>query len=92
MTTASVSFTYNLERDEDLHRWLVSIEHDRSRAIREMLRRGLEQSDNSLLEQILEEIRAIRGNGHTSAIEKSDTTPANVASETAMRNLRDLGK
>jgi len=94
MATVTVSFTYNPKNYPLLHEWLESMQNrEQSSCIRNKLENALKQADNSLLEQILAEIRTIRENGHTPTIEHtSDPTPANVASETAMNNLRTLGK
>lgn len=97
MTTASITFTYNVEKDDDLHKWLTALEKDRSRAIREMLKCGLKQSSDVTLELILEEIRAIRENSHGPPVieHMSATAPANVAPDIApdiLQNLRNLGK
>ena len=99
MTTASITFTYSLENDKDLAEWLSSITSDRSRAIREMLMRGLKQcGGDATLDMILEEIRAIRG-GNGNAPPAAPTTEATVPAKTpasvspdTLENLRNLGK
>ena len=98
MATVTVSFTYNPANYPLLHEWLEGMQNrEQSSCIRNKLEEALKQSDNSLLEQILEEIRTIRDNGHirsytsTSTEHKPDTTPATVAPD-ILDNLRTLGK
>jgi len=100
MTTASITFTYSLENDKDLAEWLGSVSSDRSRAIREMLMRGLKQhGGDATLEMILEEIRAIRENSSGPPITYTSTTETTVPAKTSvsvstdtLENLRNLGK
>jgi len=96
MTTASVTFTYSVEKHPKLHEWLndTKVQSNRSKAIRDMLLLGLgQQSDEDILEQILSEIRTIRENG--TAIKESSSTPAKVVLDVTpdtAQNLRTLGK
>ena len=92
MATVTVSFTYNPKNYPLLHEWLESMQNrEQSSCIRNKLENALKQADNSLLEQILAEIRTIRENGHTPIEHTSDPTPANVAPD-ILDNLRNLGK
>jgi len=61
--SCTISFTYNPDKYPALHEWLSGISHDRSHHIREMLERGLQGSPDTLLEQILAEVQAIRSQG-----------------------------
>jgi len=93
MATVTVTFTYNPTNYPLLHQWLEGMQNrEQSSCIRNRLEESLKQSDGALLEQILEEIRAIRNDGHT--VRRRNVTPATVASDIApdiLQNLRSLG-
>ena len=90
MVSISLTFCYNPNKHPLLHEWLSSIEYDRSHRIREMLERGLKGDQNTLLEQILGEVQAIRSQGW-------HNEPVKVLSEgdlptDILANLQGLGE
>ena len=92
-TTVTVSFTYNPERHVILHDWLSTIEHDRSREIREAIKRGLQQNGSDPIQQILAEVRAIRAESMRTAIdEASEFVEVPGLAPDILANLRSLGE